>query len=334
MSSMMRSPCVYIYLPHIYLTDQEGGYTLYDTDASQYIFIPYYGRYIVYWRINEFKWCPVARRLLCPPCIYTYNNNSLPRKKSSYHHRLTHKKTIFLFFFFFSGRAIVNKTRRLMAFLFSPFFLTLHTHTHTHATFPSSEMDGATINCTIHCRPLWPSEAEVFWLPPSSPAGSACLSSKGIVNSICRAREREQLTATKWLDKWASKFARVLSSHLAIIFSFSSSSSPRLCRLSFLSSCVDTIFHPSAHTHTRRQTHTHSFVLLCWPFFFFLLLALSHLYSPTPQSHSTWWRIANWPEESRWAIDPAPLSLLESWWTINEGNNRRVQVLDHLSQGR
>jgi hypothetical protein len=109
-------------------------------------------------------------------------------------------------------------------------------------------------------------------LPPFSPAGSACLSSKGIVNSICRARESDSQQQSDWTNGPASSQS---FSHL-IWQSFFSSSSLRLCRLSFLSSCVDTIPPISTPTHTQTDTHTLfcSFVLAV----FFLLLALSHLF--------------------------------------------------------
>jgi hypothetical protein len=112
-------------------------------------------------------------------------------------------------------------------------------------------------------------------LPPSSPAGSACLSSKGIVNSICRARESDSQQQSDWTNGPASsQFSLISSGNLFFLLLLSDC----VVYHSFL--LVSTQFHPSAHTHTRRQTDTLSFVILCWPFFF-LLLALSHLFSNT-----------------------------------------------------
>lgn len=281
MSSMMRSPCVYIYLPHIYLTDQEGGYTLYDTDASQYIFIPYYGRYIVYWRINEFKWCPVARRLLCPPCIYTYNNNSLPRKKSSYHHRLTHKKTIFLFFFFFSGRAIVNKTRRLMAFLFSPFFLTLHTHTHTRHI--SVVWNGRSDHQLYHSLPA-------IMAIRSRGLLAAAFLSRGVGVFIIKGNSQQHLQSQRERATHSNKVtgqmgqqvrqSSLISSgnHFFFFFFFFS---PTVSFIIPFFLCRHNFPPISTHTHTQTDTHTLfcSFVLAVFFFSFvsFVTLILQHL---------------------------------------------------------
>jgi hypothetical protein len=112
-------------------------------------------------------------------------------------------------------------------------------------------------------------------LPPSSPAGSACLSSKGIVNSICRARESDSQQQSDWTNGPASsQFSLISSGNLFFLLLLSDC----VVYQSFL--LVSTQFHPSAHTHTRRQTDTLSFVLLCWPFFSFVsfvTLILQHL---------------------------------------------------------
>ncbi len=164
---------------------------------------------------------------------------------------------------------IVNKTRRLMAFFFPSSWHCTHTR-HISVVWNGRSDD----QCTIHCQPLRPSEAEV-WAAASSPAGSACLSSKGIVNSICSERERE--SDSQQQSDWTNGPASSQSfSHLIWQSFFLLLLPDCVVYHSFL--LVSTQFHPSAHTHTHADRHTHSLLFFCAGRFF-LLLALSHLFS-------------------------------------------------------